>query len=552
MVDNVALQVQPLQIQPNTGFVNSLLAASQIRNANTQNQLAEYGLQERRDEQNALAQYSTRNAANDPNSLDALSAHPKLLGQMSQIRNSLDEQRRARFDFETANKGRAAAAVLQYPPEQQEQAFKVQLDNGVREGWLSPDGYKAALSKPFNPLALREIMIRGMTLDHAVAQQNREQDREAGKAFVGGLTRAYQGGGQQAGVAPPPGEVASTGGGSSVGGIPGYGAGARILSYPGMPEATPAPAATVAPPAAVAPAAIASPVAAPLPAPPAAPQINPSPSLGGVNLDKMVLLLMQGAFSPGMTKEVQETSRAMLLKAFDQYPQELRQLELFKQRPDLFDMALKLKTAGATSINTAEGEAAAQMKGRIAIDQAAIKDMAEKVSKSGSAIPLLQHVLQISKNTPAGFAGAVAPTIAKAAATLGIPVPEGMSNAELFQSITRQLVPGVRDPGAASNLEQQMYQAALPNASQSAEGREKIANMFIKMQQRDQEVVRLYRNNLGSPELSTKLEELSKKPLFTPQEAQWLELNARAAEMNKTPSAPMNKTSTGVQWIIGP
>lgn len=526
MVDNVALQVKPLEIAPNTGFVNSLLAASQIRNADTQNQLAQFGLQEHQDEKNALANYSQRNAANDPNSLDALSSHPKLMGQMAQVRGSLDAQRRERFDFETTNKGRAAAAVLSLPPDQQEAAFKEQLENGLRGGWLTPDGYKQALSKPFNALALRQIALNGMTADKILANEQSQQDKADFREGIKGLNPE-----------PQPATVASTGGGNSLGGIPGFAPGERFLGN--EPPAGPA----VAPVAS--PAAAGGSPATPAPAAPLLPDRNP--------MDPFARSLMQTAIV------APESAKPLLKSILDQHLKnseptgDIKEYRVAVQqgfKGPFTDWLKDIKKAGATSINTAEGLDAAQTKGRIAIDQAAIKDMAEKVSKSGSAIPLLQHVLTISKSTPAGYAGAMAPMVAKAAATLGIPVTEGMSNAELFNSITRQLVPGVRDPGSASNLEQQMYMAALPNASQSAEGREKIAHMFIKMQQRDQDVVNLYRNNLGSPDLTQKIKELSDKPLFAPEDMQWLELNAKAADL-KQPPPQMNKTSTGVQWSIG-
>lgn len=537
-----ALQVKPLEIQPNTGFVNSLLAASQIRNANTQNQLAEFGLQEKQGEKNALAEYSRLKQSGAANPENALAQFPAAQAHQIGIEGNIQKNIREKTEWALLNKGRAAASVLALPAEQQEAAFHEQLDNGLKAGWLNPLEHQAAKARPFSPQMLKQVYYNAMGVEHVITQQNRDQDRAEGKEFMGRFGRVFNG--QQAGVDPPP-EVVSTGGGSAVGGIPGFGAGARIVGYD-PPSTAPSPTAppTTIPPATVSPRPAAT-------APPATPQISPSPSLGGVNLDRMMPLLLEGAFRPGLSKEVSETSRALLLKAFDQYPQEVRQLEIFKQRPDLFELALKLKTAGATSINTAEGEEAARAKGRIAIDQAAIKDMAEKVTKSGAGIPLLQHVLEISKNTPEGYAGQLAPWAAKAASSLGIPVPDRMSNAEKFQSITRQLIPSVRDPGATSNLEQQMYQAALPNASQSHEGRTKIAEMLIRMQRREQQVVDLYRNNLGKPELSQKVEELSNKPLFTPEETQWLELQSRASDLRGKTTAPVTtKTTTGAEWYM--
>jgi len=175
---------------------------------------------------------------------------------------------------------------------------------------------------------------------------------------------------------------------------------------------------------------------------------------------------------------------------------------------------LELKRAGALTVNTAEGLEAAQVKARVAIDQKAIEALADQSAKGHTVLPLLEQVIEISKKTPAGWAGPIYSSLSRAAAGMGLPVPEGWSNTELLASIGRQLIPGVRDPGSTSNLEQQMYGQAVPGLANSVEGRVKLATMFRALQERRADVVRIYRENVGSLDLDRKLRELDAKPLF--------------------------------------
>lgn len=286
-------------------------------------------------------------------------------------------------------------------------------------------------------------------------------------------------------------------------------------------------------------------------------QIGPSPSLAGVSLDKAVPVLLQAASNPSLPKEQQETARMLLGKAFDQYPQQIRELEIFKQRPDLFSMAKELKTAGATVINTAEGQQAAETKARIEIDKHAVTDLSKKVAASRSAIPLLNQMMAINDKTPGGWAGAAAPYLAKAAATLGIDVPEGASNAELFGAMSRQFIPSIRDPGSTSNYEQSLYMQAVPSLSQSPEGRAKIASMMRNQIDRNAETLATYRKYIGRPELDAKLTELDAKPMFTPEQKKTLEAALQpqsGGSFNDRFGAATGQksTSTGVKWSFGP
>lgn len=424
MVDNVALQVQPLQVQPNTGFVNSLLAASQIRNADTQNQLAQFGLQEHQDEKNALANYSQRNAANDPNSLDALSSHPKLMGQMAQVRGSLDAQRRERFDFETTNKGRAAAAVLSLPPDQQEAAFKEQLENGLRGGWLTPEGYKMALSKPFNPLALRQIALNGMTADKILANERSDQDRETGKVFVGGLTRAYGGGGQQAGATPPPGVVASTGGGNSLGGIPGFAPGERLLgNEPPAPAPGSAPAVTMPPATAPRP-------TAPMPAQRGAQGPVTLPPQSIAQSDKIPLLIA-AAGSPGVPESVQKLATELLKNEF----KDTKILDETKQRlATAISMGLDpMSPTGQSFVLTGKMPREDQQN-LTATDKKAINEAEDHIVSHDTALQMLNEAKGQSKKAW-GFKGA------GGLAVLGAPFNQGAADtAQLDKLVATQAV----------------------------------------------------------------------------------------------------------------
>lgn len=269
---------------------------------------------------------------------------------------------------------------------------------------------------------------------------------------------------------------------------------------------------------------------------PAPARIGASPSLGGVSLDRAIPTLLQAASNSSLPKEQQETARMLLGKAFDQFPQEIRKLEIFKQRPDLLELALQEKRAGATTINTAEGMDAAQTKARIAIDTHAVQDLSKKVASGRSAIPLLTQMMAINDKTPGGWAGAAAPYFAKAAATLGIDVPEGASNAELFNAMSRQFIPSVRDPGSTSNYEQSLYLQAVPSLSQSPEGRSKIAGMMKAQIQRNSEILATYRKFVGRPELDDKLSALDAKPIFSADDRKVLE--AVAPSGGKSSTAP--------------
>lgn len=305
---------------------------------------------------------------------------------------------------------------------------------------------------------------------------------------------------------------------------------------------------------------------------PAAPQNGnptaPQATLGGKSMDQWLPMMMKIATHPDAPPEVQKVAiefvkgaqaEAGLTKEQKEYRGYVQQ----GGKDDFTTWDRKNRTASATLINTAEGLEGAQMKARIDVDKAAIGEHAKKVIAGRSALPILDQIVSIANKTPGGWAGAASPTLAKAISGLGIPVPEGISNAELMISLNRQLVPGVRDPGAASNLEQNMYMQALPALSQSPEARLKIAGMMRSMLERNAEILKVYRANLGSPDLDKKLSELDNKPLFAPEDRKLIErfagggvgtANAAGGQISEGATATNKATNEkivfkGGQWV---
>lgn len=274
---------------------------------------------------------------------------------------------------------------------------------------------------------------------------------------------------------------------------------------------------------------------------PAAPQAGnpqaPQATLGGKSMDQWLPMMMRLATHPDAPPEVQKVaiefvkaaqSEAGLTKEQKEYRGYVQQ----GGKDDFTTWDRKNRTASATLINTAEGNEAASQKARIAIDTHAVADLSKKVAAGRAALPLLDRAIALAAKTPEGWAGAASPTIARALSGLGFEVPDGISNAELLNSMTRQLIPAIRDPGSTSNYEQSIYTAALPSLNQSADGRIKIARMMKAQLQRNAEVMAIYRANIGSVDLDKKLAELDAKPLFAAEDRKELERIAGAGSGN--------------------
>jgi hypothetical protein len=93
-----------------------------------------------------------------------------------------------------------------------------------------------------------------------------------------------------------------------------------------------------------------------------------------------------------------------------------------------------------------------------------------------------------------------------------------MANSEVLRSLSQQLIPTVRQPGAQSNAEMAVYSLAVPGLQQSAAGRLQIANLNRAMIDRAIEIANLREDNIGAADLNDKLTALHNKPLFNDQQ----------------------------------
>jgi hypothetical protein len=173
------------------------------------------------------------------------------------------------------------------------------------------------------------------------------------------------------------------------------------------------------------------------------------------------------------------------------------------------------RAAEAGVLTSPEGVAAEQSKARLGIDREALGELTKKVNADRQVLPLLDQIRTLAHQTPEGFAGALAPTVQRMMSARGIPWAGGV-NAEVFQAVARRFIPSVRDPGAASNLEQGIWMSAVPSLMNSAQGRILIANMIEAQIHRTREIANVYRNNLGDPKLDEKLDAIEKKSLLNP------------------------------------
>lgn len=259
--------------------------------------------------------------------------------------------------------------------------------------------------------------------------------------------------------------------------------------------------------------------------------------------------LIAAMSNPRLPQQNQATAKVLLehaLKTSDMPPDQ-KNYVLYRAQGGTDDFTTwdrANKTANATLINTAPGLEAEQAKARIAIDTHAIQDLSKKAVAGRSAMPLLEQVFRLADKTPGGWAGQASPVLARAFSGLGLEVPEGLSNAELLNSVSRQFIPSVRDPGSTSNYEQQLYTTAVPGLAQSQEGRVKIARMFKAQIERNNEILQIYRQNIGSPDLDKKLAALDAKPMFAAEDRKALE---QAAGVDT--QSPATKLKPGrYQW----
>jgi hypothetical protein len=260
-----------------------------------------------------------------------------------------------------------------------------------------------------------------------------------------------------------------------------------------------------------------------------APQIGPSPSLGGVSLDKAVPTLLRHAMNPSLPKEQQEMARMLLGKAFDQYPEEIRKLELFQKRPDLFQMAKDLKQAGANqnTINMPPQEKAYDAK--MGAELAELnRDLIKGAATARSNIANIDRLGQLL-NDPTVYQGTAGERVLQAkrlAKSIGIDVGD-VGPAEAAQAITSQLALNARSPaggagmpGAMSDADRDYLKAMQPGIERTPGGNKLIIDVTRKINQRAVDVEKfrqdyVKRNGRLNEGFNTELQEWAdKNPLF--------------------------------------
>jgi len=174
---------------------------------------------------------------------------------------------------------------------------------------------------------------------------------------------------------------------------------------------------------------------------------------------------------------------------------------------------------------------------RMSVDKDTMQEIGKQAAQMVRVRPLLDEALRLSANSASGYAGTLAPYWSKAISAFGINPGEIASNTEALRSIAQQLVPLVRQPGATSNYEAQLYLDAVISPGLSKEARVKVGNMIVKLVDRSVEVARIYRQHAGSVNLYEKLGELDKKPMFNTGEKAFLTAAAERTKATKEPTA---------------
>jgi len=188
--------------------------------------------------------------------------------------------------------------------------------------------------------------------------------------------------------------------------------------------------------------------------------------------------------------------------------------------------------AKSTFINTTPGKEAALTQFNLKLAEEQAKPLATKVANDAAkTIPVLNEMIRLAPTIAEGWAGQLSPVLARFMSSVGMPVPEGARNAEQFSALARQLIQGIRDPGAVSNYEQELYMRAVPGLAMTSESRVMIAGVFKKIATRQRELLSLYAKYAADPDtLYTKIGDMANTPLFTDDERKGLQAAAHAAE----------------------
>jgi hypothetical protein len=151
---------------------------------------------------------------------------------------------------------------------------------------------------------------------------------------------------------------------------------------------------------------------------------------------------------------------------------------------------------------------------RIELHKGLAATAASEAATGQKLAPILDEIIRLADKTPQGMAGPIGADLAARLSPF-ITVSPTLSNAEVMRSLTQQLIPTVRQPGAQSNKEMEVYQMAVPGLMQSAAGRLQIAAINKAMIQRANDIATLRADNIGAPDLNARLDALNARPLFT-------------------------------------
>src|SRR3990167_450300 len=169
----LALGIRP----PEFNIAPALLAAAQIQNAGTQNQLAQLALQERGMTVNALTKYRADMDAGDPNAARHLTGFPDLQAKVLQV-SDLQQKTRA-----TAI-SRVAREVAPYAdtPEFSER-WKQGVEKLYQEGNIDQPTYERVRDNP-NKLALNSWLRMDLPTPQFIATQQAEQTRQTARELL--------------------------------------------------------------------------------------------------------------------------------------------------------------------------------------------------------------------------------------------------------------------------------------------------------------------------------------------------------------------------------
>jgi hypothetical protein len=247
--------------------------------------------------------------------------------------------------------------------------------------------------------------------------------------------------------------------------------------------------------------------------------------------------LIDAGFREG-SPEIQAAMQAVISNE----PEAIRTARAVIKDPTLMKTVIELKKAGATSINTAEGLEAAQLKARMGVDTDIAKEIGQQALAGMRLLPALDEVERLARETPGGFAGQLSASLSRGLSGFGIDVPKGWTNAEALQSISQRLVPIVREPGPTSEKELAIYLRAVPGLMQSEAGRLKVVAITRNLVLRANQIARVYRDNIGAPDLYDKLAALD-KPMFAEEDLKEME-KLGSGEQSSTPRPTRPAPST--------